>query len=258
VLEHGLSAIGLTTFTEQIMKVLTILMYVSVVVAAMAVAWSAIVGPRASGPAPQGASVNEEYWRGWEELRELGPAKGSPEAPVVILEFVDYQCAFCQRLAPVLDSLVTAYPSALRVVSLPFPLPQHRFAEATAIAAECASWQDQFPAMYSTLFAVKDSIGLLGWDSVADRAGIIDLQGFEGCLASELSAEAVKGAAEIGRQLGVSGTPTIVLNGRRIRSALDYSSLRRSIELTLAGESPAPPDTVEVLERVGSLGTIRH
>lgn len=228
---------------------LTVVMYVAVIVAAVAVTWNALSGPPSPAPAPQQAIGGEEYWDGWEELRELGPAKGPAEAPVVILEFVDYQCAFCQRLAPVLDSLVADFPTELQVVSIPFPLPQHRFAEVTAVAAHCAAARDQFPEMYSTLFALQDSVGLIGWDTMAERAGIRDQEGFERCLASERAAGAVQEAAALGRSIGVTGTPTVVVNGRRLRAEPTYATLHHAIQLVMEGGSPALSDTVDVSER---------
>lgn len=236
------------------MRTLTIVMYLAVIVAALAVTWNALGGPSRSASSAQQGSAGEEYWQGWEELKSFGHPKGSAEAPAVIIEFVDYQCPYCQRLAPILDSLVAVYETNLQVFSVPFPLPQHRFGEATAVAAHCAAWQDQFPGMYSALFALKDSIGLIGWNSVAERAGITDVDQFESCMSSGAAETAVREAAAVGRSVGVTGTPTLVLNGRRLRTRLEFADLRQAIDSVLSGDFPVMSDTVNVTQRAGHAG----
>lgn len=80
--------------------------------------------------------------------------KGSPDAPVVILEYSDFQCPFCQRwFTDVLPELEGRIGDELALAFAHFPLSQiHPNAEAAHAAAECAGEQGKFWEMHDLLF----------------------------------------------------------------------------------------------------------
>src|SRR5436190_1623574 len=66
------------------------------------------------------------------------PVRGAVDAPVTMVEFIDYQSPYCQRMQPVLRRLLDEYPAHVRLVVRDFPLPVHRDAARAAEAADCA------------------------------------------------------------------------------------------------------------------------
>ncbi len=139
---------------------------------------------------------------------------GPEKAAVTIVEFSDLQCPYCSQFAPTLDSLSHVYPNDVRVVFKHFPLsfhPQARPAAAAAIAAGRQGKFFEFRYKVAPHFRdLKDSLYL----AVAKDIGL-DLERFKKDMA--LSPEVSKlldEDTELGRKIGVEGTPTIFINGR--------------------------------------------
>src|SRR5260370_32414860 len=105
---------------------------------------------------------------------------GSTQAPVQLLEFADFECPFCATFHKDVKSLRTRYPTQVALTYVHFPLPMHRFAEAAARVAECASDQGRFEAMYDQLFDEQDSFGLKPLSEYATKAGVSDRAAFQG------------------------------------------------------------------------------
>src|SRR5579884_175014 len=81
------------------------------------------------------------------------PSKGPASAPVTVVEFADFECPFCQRLAPVLDQLWEKRKGAVRFVYKFLPLAMHPHGELAARAAIAAQAQGKFWEMHDRLFA---------------------------------------------------------------------------------------------------------
>jgi protein-disulfide isomerase len=85
-------------------------------------------------------------------VRESDHVLGSLSAPVVIVEYADFQCPTCQMVSPLLHQLVEEGEGKVAVVFRYFPLPQHEHAIPAARAAEAAGLQGKFWEMHDTLF----------------------------------------------------------------------------------------------------------
>jgi protein-disulfide isomerase len=139
---------------------------------------------------------------------------GPEKAAVTIVEFSDLQCPYCSQFAPTLDSLSHAYPNDVRVIFKHFPLsfhPQARPASAAAIAAGKQGKFFEFRYKVAPHFRdLKDSVYL----AVAKDLGL-DLVRFKKdmALTPEVS-KLLDEDTELGRRVGVEGTPTIFVNGR--------------------------------------------
>lgn len=145
-----------------------------------------------------------------------GPALGSAEAPLVLVEFTDYQCPFCKRAHEgVLAELKKKYVETgkVRFVSRNLPLSFHQNAEPAAHAALCAMQQNQYWAMRDRLFGAYTNLTRATFVQAA-----ADLQ-----LNAELFRSCIDGqafASQIGRdkadaeKAGITGTPTFVLGKR--------------------------------------------
>src|SRR5687767_13073569 len=84
------------------------------------------------------------FVEGWKDLLAAGIRVGPTDAPVTIVEFVDFECPFCRRADSVLTGVQQRYGNDVAFVFVHFPLPNHRFAMPGARAAECALAQGRF------------------------------------------------------------------------------------------------------------------
>jgi protein-disulfide isomerase len=116
--------------------------------------------------------------------------KGSQEAPVVFVEFADYECPYCQKVNPQIQQLKKDYGDKLAVVYKDFPLPMHHSSEKAAEAARCAGAQGKFWEYHDVLFYSKQ----VDVDALKEHARVLKLNGdaFDTCLDSGSQATAVK------------------------------------------------------------------
>lgn len=169
-----------------------------------------------------------------EKFRRLGPA----DAQVQLIEFADYECPYCASFHATLDALRKRYPRQVAVYLIHHPLPGHRFAEKAARAAECAGAQGHFEAMHASLFNHQNALGLKPWGELADEAGVPDLVLFESCIESAEPIRLLLEGKEFADQLGVRGTPTVIVNGWQLGQPPTAKELDRMVKLILAGKSP--------------------
>ena len=154
------------------------------------------------------------------------PPKGEPTAPLTIIEFSDYQCPFCSRhVQQTMPQLVKDYVDTgkLRYVFRDFPLESiHPQAVKAAEAARCAGDQGKYWEMHGKLFANQRQLQA---EKLLEYAREIELNetAFQECLDQGKYTEAVKKDLEEGSQLGIRGTPTLVLgvsDGDRVKEAV--------------------------------------
>ena len=165
------------------------------------------------------------------EIRTLSsPALGPVDAPVTLVEFSDFQCPYCARLAPVVKRIAGEYPGQVRVVFRQFPLRSiHAQAQKAAEASLCAFDQDRFWEMHDALFA---DIKKLGPEDLTARARKLDLdlEAFSQCLESGKYAATVQQDLEDGMAAGVSGTPAVFINGRVLKGSKPYDGIKKVVE----------------------------
>ncbi len=145
------------------------------------------------------------------------PSLGPDDAPITVVEFSDFQCPFCARLAPTMHELVTRHPD-VRVVFRQLPLPNHPVARPAAAATLAAHRQGKFWDMHDALFAMGGRIAADDLERIAEEIGL-DMQQFE---ADRSSAEVEQLIAEdeaLAGELGVRGTPGSFVNGMFVGGA---------------------------------------
>ncbi len=147
------------------------------------------------------------------------PILGSPEAPVTIVTFIDFECPFCQSAFPVFDSMLETYQPVVRVVFKHFPLAAiHPLAAQAAEAAACMNEQGQFWPYYKTLFEQRVlSMGSL--TQYAEDLGV-ERSRFESCMRSDVWLPALERDLADGVDLGVRGTPTYFVNGVKVEGSI--------------------------------------
>ncbi len=162
-------------------------------------------------PAPPPRVLDDSTWH---TVESVGHWTGSPAAPVVIVEFGDFECPFCAAFANrALRGIRKKYPDEVAVDFRHWPLPMHRLAYPAARAAECAAAQGRFDAYADALFARHDSLGIISFDKFAEDAGVPDRAAFDRCNASAVPVPAVERDSHEAIALGARGTPTVIING---------------------------------------------
>ncbi len=167
------------------------------------------------------------------------PSKGLENAPVTLVTFSDYQCPYCSRIEPTLKQLERKYGNRLRMVFRDFPLSQiHPNATKSAEAAECARDQGKFWEMHDRLFSNQQALSPPDLKKSAADVGL-DTSRFAECLDSGAKAAEWQRDLRDGQRYGVSGTPTVFINGRLIRGASTVESISAVVdeELQAAGGS---------------------
>jgi len=142
------------------------------------------------------------------------PSRGPANARVTIVEFSDFECPFCGGLFPTLKGIERTYPDTVRIVYRQFPLKNiHPFAQKAAEASLCAAEQSRFWEMHDSLFGFQEDLTI---DSLKLRAMELklDVAAFSTCLDSGKHAATILKDKEDAARLGVSGTPTLFVNGR--------------------------------------------
>jgi len=177
------------------------------------------------------------------------PALGAPEAPVTVVEFMDYECAYCQAFAKAtFPALKAKYVDTGRVrwVARDFPLPRHPRSRPAAVAAACAGEQGTFWPMHDGLLAN----GLLRDADFAARAQELGLDAgaFEACRARAGHDTWLDAALAAGRDVGVAGTPSFLVGptrGDTVRGRLlrgpDLASFEKALEKYLPVVDPTGP-----------------
>jgi protein-disulfide isomerase len=211
----------------------------SLVVAAVAVAMAGSYffgatpgrkGTEAPGP--------PEFVRDWNDLWTIGLVDGKPDAPVKIVEFADLECPFCAKFRAVLDTVQEKYRDKVSLAFVHWPIPGHRFAVPAARAAECANEQGRFGQFSAVVYRNQDSLGLKTWTAYARDAGVTDTKLFERCTVSTSPLTRVDAGRAAGKRLGVSGTPTVIINGWKYPSPPGSAEISRAVDSVLAGRSP--------------------
>ena len=166
--------------------------------------------------------------------------RGSRSAPVILLEYGDFECPYCAATAPVLHSLIDEYPDSILMVFRHFPLTSvHPHSGLAAEAAECAGAQGRFFEMHDLLYRYQRQLSDEYLSMYAARIGC-DVRRFEHDLRTHAYLPEVRRDFRRGIQDGVNGTPTIFINGRRYDGPRDRMSLLTVIGSILQGQ-PTPP-----------------
>jgi protein-disulfide isomerase len=167
------------------------------------------------------------------------PVRGLPNAPVMIVEYADYECPYCQKIEPTLVKLRTEYGAKLAIAYKDLPLPMHHDAPKAAEAAHCAGAQGKYWEYHDLLFSSKQ----LEPADLKEHAHALhlDTARFDKCLDAGEQAKLVEAQFNEGRQdLQLEGTPSYFINGRYFTGALTYEQLHTVIDEELGDRAARP------------------
>lgn len=160
------------------------------------------------------------------------PSKGTANAPVTVVMFSDYQCPACSRTHPVLQKVLAEYKDKVRFVLRDYPLINiHENAFQSAIAANAALKQGKFFEYGEVLYKNQDNLDKESLKKYAAQIGL-NLKQFEIDLNDEKNAEEVRKDMKDGENYGIKGTPTVFINGIKIRD-MSEAGFREAIEKAL-------------------------
>ena len=158
-------------------------------------------------------------------VTEKDHALGPPVAPVTLIEYGDYECPDCFNAEPVVSVLRERMGNQLRVIFRHFPRTSiHPRAAAAAAAAEAAGAQGKFWVMHKGLFDHQRELADLDLTHLALQLGL-EIYKFQAALESPLAARRVQHDFDTATRLGLKGTPTFFINGRRYRGKVDVDSM---------------------------------
>jgi protein-disulfide isomerase len=160
------------------------------------------------------------------------------DGKVTVVEFLDLECESCRAAFPSVERLRKEYEGRVTFVMRYFPIPSHKNAELAARAVEAAAAQGKLEAMYQKMYETQESWGdqqvshEKTFRGFAEELGL-DMKRFEADWKDPATAERVEKDRQDGLALGVQGTPTFFINGKRpqIQSEADFKA---AIEAELA------------------------
>ncbi len=173
------------------------------------------------------------------DLRER-PSLGPSDAAVTVVEYSSFQCPYCRKLAPaVKHTMQGPLGKQVRWVYKHFPLSTQAWSELAAVGAECArrlGGDGRFWAIHEFYFEQQDGLTpqnhrerAVAWTKTAG----LSVGRFEQCLDSPEALARVREDVDEGRRIGVSSTPTLVINGRLAPGAVSREVLEATLQQEL-------------------------
>jgi protein-disulfide isomerase len=172
---------------------------------------------------------------------DRSPSRGPEDAPVTVVEFADFECPFCQRLAPTLDALWEKRKSSVRFVFKFMPLAMHPHGEIAARAGIAAQAQGKFWEMHQRLFAAGTHLDESDLDGYAKGVGL-DIDRFHADMQAPATRQRLDEDRKLADELGVRGTPTLFIDGRLYDSRDD---LEAWIDAEIAAGAPPSAHAIE-------------
>jgi protein-disulfide isomerase len=167
-------------------------------------------------------------------VSEQDHVKGDLHAPVVLVEYGDFQCPHCGHAYPIVKQIEKNYKDKLAFVFRHFPLAEiHPFAQAAAVASEAAANQGKFWQMHALIFENQQMLGLEMLLQLAESLKL-DMKIFTHDFKDPKLMKKVEDQFESGILSGVNGTPSFYINGVKYEDSYDYESLTRAIDQAIS------------------------
>jgi protein-disulfide isomerase len=174
------------------------------------------------------------------------PSIGTPGAPVVLVEFSDFECPYCRGQAKMLrENLLATYPKEVHLYFLDYPLESlHPWAKAAAMTGRCIFHQNAsaFWDYHDWIFENQDKITPENLkDQVLEfaKGKGVDSGQLSMCIDSRATEDEVKKTQAEGKSLDVNSTPTLFVNGRPMIGTLQWPELKRVIDYEIGYQKTA-------------------
>ena len=203
------------------------------------------------GPAPAGKVWSQEHGH-WHDRQHaehrlpVGPSRradisttgvpfaGHEDAPISVVAFIDYRCGFCKNVEATLDKLLEIYPDDIRVGIKLSPLGMNANNVLLAEAALAADAAGQFWEMHDWLYAYQGPVSIPRLVDGGVELGL-EREFLETSLNRHVFRPSVEAMSREGKEVGVSGTPTVFINGRPVIGARPLEHFEKIIDQEIAG-----------------------
>ncbi len=183
--------------------------------------------------------ANNQYNKPTISLKNSDYVRGNKNAKVLLVEYSDLECPYCKTFHQSMKEIMTQYGDKIAWVYRHFPLSFHANAQKEAEAAECAGklgGADKYWAYIDAIFARTKAGGtgfaLDNLPKLASELGLNQTQ-FTSCLDSGEFASKVQADLQEGSSYGVSGTPTVFINGQAVAGAVPIEQLKSILDQVL-------------------------
>lgn len=172
------------------------------------------------------------------------PYMGKPDAPLVLVEFSDYECFYCARFfRKTLPQIKKEYidTGKLKHVFKDFPLGFHKKAKKAAEASLCAGEEQKYWEMHDLIFENQKQIDIPHLINHAKTLGL-NAEDFEKCLDDSRYSKGIDKDIKTGQEIGIRGTPSFILGkindrgeveGDFIRGARPYKAFKSALDAML-------------------------
>lgn len=186
------------------------------VIVGAGVIWYAVLTANKPAPAVPLAATEAQL------VREDSHRLTSPTTEKAqLVEFLDFECGSCRAAEPLLAELKKEYGDRITFVHRYFPLAGHRNSGTAALAVEAAAQQGKYEEMATKLFATQAEWGeqqvsqAAVFRTFAQELGL-DLEKYDSAVADPATKDRISQDVADGKALGVTGTPTFFLNGKKL------------------------------------------
>jgi protein-disulfide isomerase len=166
------------------------------------------------------------------------PRKGKRGAKIVIQEFSDFQCPFCNRVNPTIKQVLDEYGDKVEIVWRDYPLPFHDKAFKAAEAAREVFEQggdDKFWKFHDLMFEDQRNLGRESLEKLAQQVGGIDMGKFKAALDNDKHKATVQADMDAVKDAGARiGTPSFFINGKLLQGAQPFPAFKSAIDAALA------------------------
>lgn len=197
-------------------KVRLVLWILMGVVVAAGLLWYAVFSLNKPAPAAPQPAANAQLVRE-DSHRLTSPAVEKAQ----LVEFLDFECESCRAAHPLVEELKEEYGDRITFVNRYFPLPGHRNSGTAALAVEASAQQGKYREMTAKLFETQTEWGgkqdsqAPVFRGYAEELGL-DLARYDAAVGDEKTRERIRKDVVDGTALGVKGTPTFFLNGKKL------------------------------------------
>ncbi len=167
--------------------------------------------------------------------------QGSKSSGVKLVEYGDFQCPACKQYYPIVTQVIEKYKDRIEIQYRNFPLIQlHRNAFAAHRSAAAADKQGNFWGMYDLLYQGQDS-----WASSGDPSSVFDdyakqlklnVEQFKSDAASQETNDKINADIAEGKKFDITGTPSFVLDGKKIDNPRSYDEFAKAIDAAIAAK----------------------
>lgn len=170
--------------------------------------------------------------------------QGSGSTGVTLVEYGDYQCPYCEQYFPTVKSVVEEYKDKIKFQFRHFPLTNlHQNAFAASRAAEAAGKQNKFWEMHDALYSPSNNQVWTAasnpnpyFEQYAQQIGL-NITVFKKDFASSAVNDTINADMAEGQRLGITGTPTFFINGKKTEIANDLKTFQKVLDEAIAAQA---------------------